>query len=333
MALTLLDASKEKTDDYAGGVIETFVLASDILKILPLETLGTMEKMRRRSNSISQIGWRKRGQAPGTITGGTRDSVTEAVFHMAGAVDIDKTEMRDKRIRGNLLKDRTDDAIKAAVFEFNDKFVNGDHATNEDTIEGIKVRLATLAAAQLIYGNTSAAELEARPGTATTANGQALFDKLDEAQDQLDGGRADVCITTRKNIRAIKSAQRRMGINKDQDSLDPNTNVAQRRTSATPWQAPLWTYNNVPYIDLGYKYDQSTLIVGTDTVNSKACDPFYFLKLGDPYLHGIQEYAMEVAPPDMLDDMMTYRSTFDWPIGLAMFHPRGIAKLAGVYAG
>lgn len=332
MALTLMDAMRRKTDDYDAGVIETFILAADITKILPIETLGTVQKKKRRTNSIATIGFRSRGQIHGNVTGGDKDELSESVWSMGATIDIDKTEVRDK-YAGNILAERTEEAIKGAAWTFNNYFINGDHGTDPLGFEGLIVRLALLSANQTAYGVSSSAELEARPGTATEAQGQTLIDKIDSARDLCDGGVAEVCVTTRRNIRAIKSALRRMGIDKPQSSLEPVTNPKdQRRSSAMPWNKPIWEYDGTRFFDMGLKADQSTAIVGSETVNSIACDPFYFFKIGDPYLHIIQQYGMDVSRMQLLEDQVTYRSVVDWPTGIAAFHPRFASKLSGVRA-
>lgn len=330
MALTLLDMFRNKTDEYERGVVETFTMECDISKKLPIETVGTLEVKTKRTNSIATVGFRRRGEMHGAVVGGTTDVVADAVYSMGATIDIDKADMRDKNVVPDPLSSRTREAVRGMAWTFNDAFMNGDHGTDEDSFEGVKVRLALANSAQTIFGVSASAELEARPGTATTANSQTLLDKIDEAVYACDGHTANVCLTGADFIRAVKSALRRLGINKDQPATEPSTVINKRRTGANFFQKPSWEYDGVAYYDMGLKADQSTQIVGTDTVNAIACRPAYFLKLGDPYIHGIQQYPMDIGQPKLLDDGVTYRTVIDWPIGLRHVHPRFGAKLKGV---
>lgn len=330
MALTLLDMQRAKKDNYDKGVIEVFMQEADVSKLLPIETIGTLEVTARRSNSIPTVGFRSRGEAFPAVSGSMKDTITDQVFAMGATIDIDKTDMRDKAPITDPLSDRTRDAVKGMAWTFNDYFINGDHGTDPIGFEGLKVRLATLAAGQTIYANTSSAELDIRPGTGTTADMQKFLDRIDETIYACDGHSADWCLTDADFIRTLKSCLRRLNINKDTDPLTPMAiGSGQRQTTAVKNQKPVYVYNGVKFYDMGLKANQSTKIIATETVNSQACRPAFFVKIGEPYLHGIQQYAMEVSKPFLMDDGVTYRTVIDWPVGLRHVHKAFAAKLAG----
>ena len=331
MALTLVDSARHKKDEYTDGVVETFQMECDLSRKLPVVTIGTTEVHTKRTNSIPTVGFRRRGEAFGSVSSGGFDEISDATFPMGATIDIDKTDMLDKAPVLDVMSERTQRAVKGMAWTFNDAAINGDHGTDADSFEGLKVRLATLAASQIVYGVSSAAELEARPGTATTANAQALLNKLDETIYQLDGHKADVCLTYNDGIRAIKSALRLLGINTAQDHTQPYTKGSNSRQSGAQFdQKPVFNYDGVDFFDMGYKTDMATSIVATETVNALACRPFFFVKLGEPYLHAIQQYPMDVGKPYKMPDGVTYRTVIDWPIGLRHVHPKFAAKLAGV---
>lgn len=333
MAITLLDVQRLKPDDYERGVVEVFVQECDISKKLPLVTIGTLEVRTKRTNSIPTVGFRSRGQMYGAVKAGGTDTVADAVYSMGATIDIDKNDMRDKSPVTDPLTERTRNAVKGMAWTFNDYFVNGDHGTDPDGFEGIKVRLANSPATQTVWGNSSTAELDIAAAIAanTTATMQTLLDKLDDAVYALDGHTADACLTDADAIRAIKACLRRLNLYKDTPPEQPHIQPDNaRRTNATPNQKPIFSWNGIDFYDLGVKADQSTKIIGTDTVNAKACRPLYFLKLGEPYLHGIQQYAMEVSKSFMLDDGVTFRTVVDWPVGLRHVHPKFASVLKGV---
>jgi hypothetical protein len=333
VAITLLDVQRLKQDDYEKGVVETFIQECDISKKLPLVTIGTLEVRTKRTNSIPTVGFRARGAMHGTVAAGGTDTVADAVYSMGATIDIDKNDMRDKSPVTDPLTERTRFAVKGMAWTFNDYFINGDHGVDPDGFEGIKVRLALSPASQTLYGNTSSAALDVAAALAsnTTSTMQTFLDRLDEAKYACDGHTADVCLTDADGIKAIKACLRRLNLYKDVAPDQPHINPDNgRRTSATLNTRPVFSWDGVDFYDMGLKADQSTKIIGNDTIGGAACRPFYFLKLGEPYIHGIQQYAMEISKPYMLDDGVTWRTVIDWPVGLRHVHPRFASVLKGV---
>lgn len=336
MALTLLDIARDKKDNFAREVVETYARECDILTKLPLATIGTTEVGARRSNSVPTVGWRKRGEAFGEVTFGGYDEIADATFPMGGNIDIDKTDMRDKNANngeGNILSDRAREATKGLSWEFNRVFVNGDHGIDEDTFEGIKVRLANAPAAQTVYAKTSTAHLDLATAltNSTTGTLYSFMDRVDSAISVLDGHKADVCLTNSDGISAFKAVGRRLGLYKDSMGVYEGETQGsnQRRSSADVVNKPVFTYEGVLFYDMGLQRDQSTEVIGSETFDSKSTTPFYFMKLGHPYVSGIQQYAMEVSKPYMLPDGVTWRIGLDWPVGIRTVHPKSISALKG----
>ena len=330
MAITLVDVMRLKEEKYDKGVIETFMSEANFSQILPIETIGTTEVSARRRNSIPDIGFRRRGEAYPQLEAGTYDTITDAVFAMGGTIDIDKVDLRDKNLIENPITERTQEAVTAMAWKFNDLLINGDHAVNPDTPEGIKVRLASLPATQVFYANSSIAALDLTGGAVTNGTYFQFLDAVDDAIYALDGHTADVCLTNADWIRAYKSALRRLNLYKDVDVQEPKLIPSnQRRTGANWANKPVFTYGGVKFYDMGLKRDQITPVVGTETHGGVSTRPAYFLKIGKPYFHGIQEYAMEIDKLEKLDDRVTFRAVVDWPMGFRHIHPRFMSVLRG----
>lgn len=331
MALTLLDVARNKKDAFEGSVVETYADHCDILKRLPLTTIGTTEVHRKRKNSGSTLGFRRRGEAYGNVNGGGHDIVSDAVYAMGGNIDIDYTDMHDKAPVTNPLTERITEGVEAAGWTFNNAFINGDHASDDDSFEGIKVRLAAGDQGQIVYGGTSSTKLDVAAAIAanTTATMQTFLDKIEDAIYKCDGHKADAAFTTADFIRSVKKVERRLNIYKDVNPKEPSTGLNERRTSAPKYSAPLYNAFGVDWYDMGVKSDNTTAVIATETLDSVATTPVFFVKLGDAYLSGIQQYAMRVTKPTLLPDNVTYRVTIDWPVGLRHVHPRSFSKLAG----
>lgn len=336
--LNLYDVQRsksEKGDLYGSAVVELFIQECDIAAMLDFKTLGTTETRHRRTNSIPTVGFRQgRGASFGSVSGSGTDQIADAVYSLGAQIDMDKTDIKDTEA-ADLLSVRTQFAVKGMAWTFLDYFINGDHATEPHGFEGLKVRLANLNSAQIIYGNSSAAELDVRASASPSdATLYTFLDQIDAAIDQCDGHMADIALTSSDFIATLRSVLRRLGKYTERTVDLPNKEGSvQRRTSATRPTQPVLIYPEhlgIKWYDMGFKADQSTRVVGTDTVNSVACRPVYFVKLGFPYLHGIQQYAMDVGTPQWLDDQVTQRVTVDWPVGLHHVHNRFMSKLTGV---
>lgn len=341
--LTLRDvqrAKSEKGDEFGAGVVEMFINECDPAAMLPFETLGTVEVSHRRTNSAPTVGFRHgRGATFAGVSAMTTDKVTDSVWDMGATIDIDKTDLRDRQA-GDILGDRTKQAVKGMAWTFLDYFINGDHATDPYGFEGIKVRLANSPSSQVVYGSASNDVLDVRASAAPSESTLYNFlDKIDEAIDALDGTTGDMAFTSADFIATLRSVLRRLGKYTEQPEMEPGKfGSNRRRTGAVGSNAPVLVYpedKGIKWYNMGYKADQSTLVVGNDTITDAqdgaiACRPVYFVKVGRPYLHGIQQYAMETSAPMKLDDGVTTRVTIDWPVGLHHVHNKSFSVLKGV---
>jgi hypothetical protein len=338
VVLNLVDVQRKKMkakDPAGAAVVEQFIQECDIAALLPFETLGTTEVSHRRTNSIPTIGFRQgRGTSFGTVAGTTTDKVMDAVFDMGAQVDADKTDIMDKEA-GDIIGDRIKEATRGMTWTFLDYFYNGDHAVEPHGFEGVKVRLANLGAGQIVYGNASNAELDVRASASPSdATLYTFLDKIDETIDQCDGHTPDIAITSSDFIATLRSVLRRLGKYTERPLEGPGKfGDNRRRTSANLVNQPVLIYpeeKGVKWYDMGFKADQTTRVVGIETVNSVACRPVVFLKIGKPYLYGIQQYDITVSKAEKLDDGVTFRTTIDWPVGLHHVHIKSMSKLAGV---
>lgn len=337
--LNLFDVQRskaEKGDEYGAAIVDLFIQECDIAAMMDFKTLGTVETKHRRTNSIPTVGFRQgRGTSFGSVSGVGTDQVTDSVFSMGAQIDIDKTDIRDKEA-GDILSERTRYAVRGMSWTFLDYFINGDHATDPYGFEGLKTRLTNAGTSQTVYGVSSSAELDVRASASPSeATLYTFLDKIDEAIDACDGHMADIALTSSDFIATLRSVLRRLNKYTERPVDSPNKfGDVTRRTSSVKPTKPVLIYpedKGIKWYDMGFKADQTTRVVGTETVNSTACRPVFFVKLGGPdYLHGIQQYAMEITPTKVLDDGVTYRTTIDWPVGLHHTHNRFASKLAGV---
>ncbi len=336
-ARTLIDVSRDRQDPFEKGMILTFADSHDIMKTLPFRTLGRVEIGHRRTNSASTVGFRSRGERYGGVAKRGYDEVIDATYAMGAEIDVDKRDLKDKGLSENPMVKAVREAMEDLSWTFRYHFVNGDQASEPDGFDGLIVRHANMASSQTTYAIASNDHLDMSRGAntgagPTLADSQTLLDAIDDTIATLDGGKADIALTTRAAIRGIKRAMRRASIYKDTDISEPMTDDGRQRRSFSERNLnPGLVYAGVKFYDMGVAADQTTQIIDDETVDSVSCDPIFFLKIGeDGYLHGIEQYAIDVSPTMLLDDGVTYRTVVDWPCGLHHVHPKSIAKMTGV---
>lgn len=334
--LTLLDVMRQRTDPFEKGVISTLIVECDIMKKLPWVTIGTTEVGHRRTNSVPSVGFRKRGQGFGPVKGGAYDEVVDAIYPLGATITIDKIDYEDKRNAENPLVLRTKEAMEGVAATFNHYFVNGDKAVDEDGFEGIKVRMATAPTSQTVYANTASAALDLTPAAnsgagPTTSEMYQWLERIEEAKYALDGHSGDVALTTAAVLRRLKGILRRLSLYKDTPADEPHMELDnQRRTSAEKPNRPHLRWLGLDWYDVGPKgFDQSSEIIGNETIGGQSTTPIYLLKLGKPYLYGIQQYPIQISPTELLPDRVTYQTVIDWPVGLHHVHPRWGAVVRG----
>lgn len=328
MALTAYDIAALKETKFQKGIVQMFIRESDPIKVLPIENIDTMSVQTRRIQTLPTVAWRKRGErfADGGQPG--YEIVTDSLYNIGSEINIDDADMKDKGpYIQNPIAFNTEARVMAMKYDFADKLINGDHASDEDAFEGIKKRIAGLASAQTLY---AASEVDIRPSAVTAATAYTFLNRVDEAKANLDGngGGTVVCFTDGDFIRSFKNALRVLGQYTGPVGK-PVTTISERDTSNEPYTGTMWEWDGVTYIDMGVKADQSTKIVATETI-SNACRPAYFVRLGSPkYLHLIQYGPMDIEEPTRLDDKVTYRGVISWYVGLRHVHNRFAVKLSG----
>ena len=327
MALTMYDIARLKDTNFEKGIVEMFIRESDLLKVFPFENIDTMSIQTRRMASLPPTQWRERGQR--FFDGGQVgfETVVDSLFNTGAEINIDDADMKDKGpFIVNPLKFNTEAKVKAIVYDFHDKVINGDHAVDPNSFEGLKVRIGGLASTQSLY---TASLLDVRPSTITVSNAYTWLERIDEAKYACDGHTADICLTDGDFIRALKHALRVIGQYVNAPGTPPaNLNERESSNFVAPTAGRAFVWDEVRYIDMGVKADQTTHIVATETIGS-ACRPAYFVKLGDAYLNAIQYAPLDVKPPFMLDDGVTFRSIISWYVGLRHVHNRFAVKMSG----
>ncbi len=218
---------------------------------------------------------------------------------------------------------QTDMKLESMSLDFNNYFINGDHATDVDGFEGLKKRISGMPSRQLIAGCTTTTS--ANP-TAATSDARYFLDAWDKAFQRANGGRCDAIFCNEDLILGFGRIMRYLAI-AGSNLLDVTKDTLDRE---------FLTYKGAPLIDTGLKKDQSTEIITNTELDSSGggteCTSAYFVNFSeDKGLMGIELHPL-LAELLGEDSNGPYEMTrIEWPVGLASFGNYGFSRLYSIF--
>jgi len=310
VALTLTEAAKLSNDQLQQGVIETFVIESSFLDLIPFMDIEGNAYKYNEEATLPGVEFRAVNSAYSESTG-TVNQKTEGLVILGGDADVDTFIVKT---RGNLNDQRavqTRMKVKAAVYGYQNAFINGDTAVDANSFDGLKKRLT---GTQVIDAATNGL-----PVIGASADAQHIFlDKVDELLASVVG---DVnFLAMNKAIRAkIRSSARRLG------GWDMTRDEFGRSIE---------TYNGIPLLDAGKTAAGADVIPQTETQGtSVVASSIYAVSLGqdesDQAVTGLTNGGVDVRDLGEIDAKPVYRTRIEFFTGLAVFG-KGAARLRGV---
>jgi len=297
MAQTLIEYSKQTQDPILSGVIETFAKSSVILDALPFKSIQGNALAYNQESVLPGIGFRGINKAYAESVG-VLLPLTEKIKIMGGDMDTDKAlvKMYGASRRATDIQMQS----KATALRFTKEFFDGDEATDVTGFDGVNKRLT---GNQVIYAGDNGAVL-------TKNLLLLLIDALDEKPDLLVWGKA-----FDRQVDNLYSGSTIITIDKNQ------------------WGERVRLFDGIP-IGIVDKDHLGSVILEFDEIrgtSGSACGSAYAFKFGvDQYVAGLQNGEPEGVDLGEIDTMPVYRYRLEWLIGMAMFHPRCAARLAGV---
>ena len=310
MAVTLAQSALLSRDDMQRGVIETFVLESNILDRLPLIDITGNAYSYNEESALPGVEFRA-VNAGYTESTGTVAQKTEKLVILGGDADVDRFIQQTRSNINDQRQAQTRMKVKAATYKFQDTFFNGDVSVDANSFDGLKKRLT---GGQVLDAATNGAVV-----VGTTTNEQhAFFDKLDELLSLVNG--AEALYMNSMILGKVRSAARRVGgWEFDKDDFGRSVNY----------------YNGVPVLEAGKRAD-GTLILpqnevqGTDVASSS----IYAVKFGedeaDGGVSGLTNGGVQVDDIGQLETKPALRTRIEFYCGVALFGAKAAARLRGV---
>jgi len=318
-AWTLAELSKIETDTLRKSVIDTLLMESNLMQVVPWETIGQLATTIVRVQDLPSVGFRKinEGYAAGI---GHFEQKVENISLMGCYLDCDKAIARAKNTIADARAIAQVMALKAMAYKFNDKFINGNPATDPEEFKGLQKRVDD------VYTDGYTEQYIDNAGTSgdgillSTGESHNFLNKLDQLIYSIKGHSPDFLLMNKKMLLALRSLLRKEKL------LDNTKDMFDRVVDV---------YQGCRLVDIGVKADQLTeIITNTETLEAAGAaesTSIYAAKFGiGELLWGIQEYPLEVEDKGLLEAKPVYRAEVDWPLGLALADPRAVGRLYGV---
>lgn len=317
--LTLNDYMKQSKDPFQKGLIADLLRYSDLMKIVPIESVPALRVSATRWQTMPTVAFRKYG-AGYTESSGTTEPITETLALLGGDVKFDRLANKGTFIEDPVVTQMNMKA-KAMAFKFNDTLINGDHAVDADAFEGLKKRVSGMPARQTIWldanANGTGASLKV---LANEANEQAFLDALHKAIKRCDGANA-----------LLSNEDTQLGLGQVLRRLKLSTSITDAYDHK--WDG----FQNVPLVDVGLKSDKSTeIITNTEVVADATGTSIYAVRFdtddgvraidlagaGGPNVYDpLKGGEMEAGPQNL--------RRIDWPVGLFHKSQYTIVRIAG----
>jgi hypothetical protein len=319
MTYTLADFQKLAKSDLEQAVITTWREKSPVMDLIPWVQKSALSVEFRRSKPLSEMTWRNFDDTFTEIKADT-ESVTERVHFLGNKIDIPKAlKMADTIVDQSTYQKVALAESLAKTFNFG--FIKGD-PSDAKSLVGLHYRLKTVEdAGQSLAGSS----LDISPDTATATWISQFFDKLEELRSLCEGGDCDAFIMNRTAKMRLESAMR-------------NSGLKSTTEDKTGKRYPSYGEGGPRIIDIGYKNDDSTMVIGNvenadgNTLTGGACTTIYAVKFGEPHVSGFYEYPINTVDNVLLEDQINYRTVVEWSPGIYHVNPRSFARLHGLVA-
>jgi len=324
-AWTLAELSKIETDTLRKSVIDTLLMESNLMQLVPWETIGQLATTIVRVQDLPSVGFRKINAGYAATIGHFEQKV-ENISLMGCYMDCDKAIARAKNTIADARAIAQVMALKSMAYKFNDKFINGNPEVDPEEFKGLAERVDGVVTEgytdqKIALGGTVGAARDAGI-LHDDVNSFNFLDKLDQLIYSIKGHQPDFLLMNKKTLLATRAVLRKLKL------LDNTRDMFDRVIDV---------YQGVKMIEVGTKADQTTeIITNTEdedgSYTSNVATSIYAVKFGiGELLWGIQEYPLEVEDKGILEALPVYRTEVDWPLGLALADARSIGRLYDIF--
>jgi capsid protein len=294
MAMTKAEAAKLTQDMMLRGVIETIVMESRLLQVLPfMEVTGTALTYNREASmpaaSFYDVGdtWT---EATPTFT-----QVTAPLRILGGDADVDNFIQQTYAVPNDVEAEVIASRAKSVAHKYSGAFFTGDSAVDSKSFDGLTKAIPA--------GQTIAAG----------ANGGALtLDLMDQVIDLVKPGKPDALFMSKRTRRKLSGLRRSSG-----NLLETDVDQFGQRALY---------YDGIPILVDDFVPDNQA-----KGSSGNICSSVYPVKFGMQVgVMGIENGGIQIETIGELETKDATRHRIKWYAALAVFSELGVARLEGV---
>ena len=318
MALTIAEMAAGMKDKVMAGIILQYARSSLLFQKISFEGTDSFTIKTWQNKSVTDAVFRDVGESY-TETKDQFSELNEGIYLLGGSIDVD----RALKLPGQREIDAWQENLllqsKRYQFGFTDTFINGDRSVTPKSFNGIKKRVEDQFAAGGV-GLDQVIEAAGLDISASSANRQTFLDHLETAMYEVDEGQVDLILTSKKGMFALGRVARREGL------LD---------TTKDQFDKTIPLFRGMPFMEAGTKGDQTTQIITSTEDNagegtSSTRTSFYFIRFDKQHIQGWQMHEPQRIYDDIINDGVTHRTVFEWPVGISSFAIKSVVRLRGV---
>lgn len=326
--ITLVQMANLETEPLKKAVIMNIIRDAPVMQFIPWTNISSLRAIGVRWSKLPTGGaWRSLNEGYTSYEEGTVEQVEESLYGFGGEITYDRVLTKLTNFIENPITVQTKMKIKALAYDWKNKFINGDHATDAKSIEGLKKRVSNLPSRQTVRFAGTGASAPLDP-TASAANARAFFDKFEEAWTRCAGGMVDmICcnegmkLGVGRVVRYLQTAGNFLDVTKD------------------ALEREFYTWKGKPIVDMGYTSDQATeVITNTETADDAGADStsLYFVSFDEEQgIQGAQLEEMQVYDPLAGGESSSAPQLLrriDWWNGLVMIGSFGLVRAMNIEA-
>lgn len=303
MAMTLMEASKRfASETKRSAVIEMFASNSPLMAAMPFMDIQGNAYSYQVEGKLPNIGFR-------AVNGGYTEGVgivnpeVERLRIAGGDLDVDKFLV--KTVGGDVRAQEEGMKIKALAGFITDRIINGNSVTNVDEFDGLRARVV---GPQLFPADLSA----------PSANGALSLEALDAAIDEVEGANALV-MSLAMQRKLIKAARANVG-----------GDITTDQPNEFGWR--INRYNGIPILIADTNHLGQRIIDFNEAgpAGGSTATSIYAVRFAEGYVMGLQNGTMDVEDLGQLESKPVLRTRIEWYVGMAVMHPRAVARVWGI---
>jgi hypothetical protein len=304
MALTIVEAAKlDPGDVVRTAIVEMYARNSDILRVLPFESIAGNALKYNREDTLPGVGFRGVNEAF-TESVGVLNPITESLVIAGGDLDVDRFIVQTMGANQRAVHEGM--KVKALAHRWTLAFIKGDSSADPREFDGLQRRIPA-GSSQLIDA-----------GATSGGDALSLF-LLDTLISRVDDPTALIMNKT-MSLRLTQAARA--------------TGVGGFITwELSSFGQRVAVYNGLPIL-LADEDNQGQQILPFTEPNpgggAAASTSIYCVSMGDGALIGLQNSGIDTRDLGELETKPVLRTRIEWYAGLAVMSGKAVARLRGI---